>query len=86
MTTLVFKDLVLFSISHTTSPIFVGPHANVLLQIVHFYWQPIEQCHQRTGISTFVCGEDLVCHSRILEEWTQDRTLENPCNGADFVR
>ena len=58
--TLVFQDLVLYSIWHTTLPIFVGPYAKILLQIVHFYWQPIEQCHQRTGISSFVCGEDLV--------------------------
>ena len=35
---------------------------NVLLQFVHFYWQPIEQCHQQTGISSFVCGEVLVSH------------------------
>ena len=40
-------------------PIFVGPYANVLLQIVHFYQQPIEQ---QTEISSFVCGEMLVSH------------------------
>ena len=60
--TLVFLDLVLFSIWHTTLPISVSPYAKVLLQTVHFYQQPIEQCHQRTGISSFVCGEDLVSH------------------------
>ena len=46
----------------TTLPISVRLYAKVLLQIVHFYYQPIEQCHQRTGISSFVCGEDLVSH------------------------
>ena len=43
-------------------PIFIGPYAKVLLQIVHFYQQPKEQCHQRTGISSFACGEVLVSH------------------------
>ena len=27
-----------------------------------FYKQPIEQRHQQTGISSFVCGEDLISH------------------------
>ena len=40
MMTLVFQDLVLFSIWYTTLPIFVGPYAKVLLQTVHFYQQP----------------------------------------------
>ena len=62
MMTLLFQDSVLFSIRHTTLPVFIGPYAKVLLQIVHFYWQPIEQCHQQTGISSFVCGEVLVIH------------------------
>ena len=57
--TLVFSG---FSFIHTTLPIFVGPYANVLLQILHFYQQPIEQCHQQTGISSFVYGEVLVSH------------------------
>ena len=62
MTTLFSQDLILFSIWHTTLPIFVGPYAKVLLQIVRFYQQRIEQCHQRTGISSFVCGEVLLSH------------------------
>ena len=37
MMTLVFQDSVLFSIWHTTLPVFVGPYANVLPQIVYFY-------------------------------------------------
>ena len=53
MIPLFFQDSVLFSIWHTTLPVFVGPCAKVLLQIVYFYWQPIEQCHQQTGISSF---------------------------------
>ena len=56
MMTLVFQDLVLFSIWHITLSVFVGPCAKVLL---YFY---IEQCHQQTGISSFVCGEVLVSH------------------------
>ena len=60
--TLVFQDLVLFSIWHTTLPISVCTHPKVLLQIVHFYQEPIEQCHQRSGISSFVRGGDLVSH------------------------
>ena len=60
MMTVVFQDLVSFSIWNTILSIFVGPFVNVLLQIVHFYQQPIEECHQRTGISSFVCDEVLV--------------------------
>ena len=37
MMTLVFQSSVLFSIGHSTLPVFVGPYAKVLLQIVHFY-------------------------------------------------
>ena len=62
--TLVFSGFNLFSIWYTTLPMFVRPHANFLLQIVHFYWQPIEQCHQRIGILSFVFGEVLVSHIR----------------------
>ena len=32
-----------------------------------FLLAPIEQCHQRTGILSFVCGEDLVSHWRLSE-------------------
>ena len=63
-----FQDLVLFSIWHTTLPISLSPYAKVLLQIVNFYSQPIGQCNQRTWISSFVCGEDLVSHWRTLEK------------------
>ena len=45
-----------------TFPVFVGPDAKVLLQIVHFYKQPKEQCHQQTEISSFASGEVLVSH------------------------
>ena len=62
MMTLVFQNSVLFSIWHNTLPVFVGPYAKILLQIVYFYQQPIEQCHQQAGISSFVCGEVLVSH------------------------
>ena len=65
MVALVFRDLILFSIRHPTMTIFVGPCAKVLLQIVHFYQGPMEQCHQQTGVSGFVYGGVLVCHSRI---------------------
>ena len=57
--TLVFQDLVLFSIWHTTFPIVVGPYTKVLLEIVRFYWQPIMlQCWD----FDIVCGEVLVSH------------------------
>ena len=60
MMTLVFSGLsfILHLAHHFAS--FRRSFAKVLLQIVHFYQQPIEQCHQQTGILSFVCGEVLV--------------------------
>ena len=57
-----FQDSVLFSIWHTTLPVFVGPYANVLLQIIHFLLAAHRAVSSANWDFDFVCGEVLVSH------------------------